>query len=946
VVQAKTRVKDEKPGKIRRFLEFLHIKKKQPKVYTTSPELQRYELDQLLEDISYYGSRLPDDHPQKSGLESAVGTLDKLGNKNMQDATQRAQQLCQWVKDELAKPRPKPPTAPASPPLQPTVAQPDATSARSEPQPQPLSDVPAAPPQPTGKGKRLPLTEAFVAPPPAPPQSPKAPPVIKAEKLTEFSMEKTHGSGQFATTYKMTSPDKTSVALKVPKGKVTPTTEEDKQKAAEKEQEFKKEAAFYQELEDKGGHPNIAKCYGYQTVGTGENAMTGLVLENIEGPNGKDAMDDLNAKYQSGQISAEEFWGVMQYTLKQMLQAADFMTKEGVVHLDMKPDNVMIDAATGEVKVVDFGAAVHKGDQSTKPRTPVGFTAPEFQLRTRSGDTSDAFGVGASAYAWGEQDVFSFHQSGRKMDPTQEDYIAQGRQAIEAKPHPHVPERPGEPEPIDVQFRDLLKEVNKWIAYLEGQLKKLEFKTHELTDTHREFAAPGRLRGELEAIRSLAAKATQLGDAAQLGDAVGVLKEAKARMDAAEHEAGQHDVETLYTDFVNQLMHPDPSKRLTPEQALAHPFMKSQMLDDEAAKHVLIVQSQPPGAATDPGEKEPDEKRWKALHSAALDAERQVKALRSARPEDATQRQVLLSQIQAIAKGGPGGKTSADNAWKQLRPIRDQLDGLLAAATADQQERQKFQAKLTKAGRLLQSFAKLAGNNLSKFEKLFDQAQACAKPGCVLDEGEKFLVEINQKIQLSFSIEQRQEVLRQGLAKVESRVSNLAGESAKQAQTLLTQAKSLADSNDKVDEALDLLDQLAQLVQLSLAKAVKKAKEGKKPAPQTASDPYFGKNESAAKEEKQPASPIASDPYFAKNESNENKVDPYFAKNESPQTSERRAARFTMEENDEDVEEDEGSKSEEMKDDSDSDDDDNEEELKQRERRRAEAASAYSKKGE
>jgi len=271
--------------------------------------------------------------------------------------------------------------------------------------------------------------------------------------------------------------------------------------------------------------------------------------------------------------------------------------------------------------------------------------------------------------------------------------------------------------------------------------------------------------------------------------------------------------------------------------------------------------------------------------------------------------------MQALAKAGPGGQITADAAWKQLQPIREQLDGLLAAATVDQQERQKFQADLTKAGRLVQSFAKLAGSDLSKFKKLFEQAEACAKPGGVLKEGEKILAEINQEIKASFSAEQRQEVLRQGLAKVESRVSKLSGTSANQAQMLLAQARKLAKSNDSFDAAFALLDQLAQLVQLSLAKAVKPtAKEEKKPAPQTASDPYL-----------------------AKNESNENKLDPYYANKESPQPSQSPTADLKQEK----VEKEEEEKTKSEAGNVGSDSNDAEEEKKANERRGDEVSAAY-----
>lgn len=55
---------DEKPGKVRRFLEYLGIKKKKPA--NPSPQLLRYELDNLIDDINHYVDALPSHHPRKT----------------------------------------------------------------------------------------------------------------------------------------------------------------------------------------------------------------------------------------------------------------------------------------------------------------------------------------------------------------------------------------------------------------------------------------------------------------------------------------------------------------------------------------------------------------------------------------------------------------------------------------------------------------------------------------------------------------------------------------------------------------------------------------------------------------------------------------------------------------------------------------------------------------
>jgi serine/threonine protein kinase len=90
-----------------------------------------------------------------------------------------------------------------------------------------------------------------------------------------------------------------------------------------------------------------------------------------------------------------------------------------VTHADIKPENLMFDMETGELKVLDFGEAVegtalHQPDGSTVPSasdfawdestagkgTPA-YSSPE-QIASRRSPGADVFSVGASAFWIGE----------------------------------------------------------------------------------------------------------------------------------------------------------------------------------------------------------------------------------------------------------------------------------------------------------------------------------------------------------------------------------------------------------------------------------------------------------------------------------------------------------------------------------------------------------------
>ena len=134
-------------------------------------------------------------------------------------------------------------------------------------------------------------------------------------------------------------------------------------------------------------HPNIVKIYdvGY------ENKMQYIVMEYIDGITLKEFIEE------QGLLK----WRDCVHFTIQILRALQLAHDRGIVHRDIKPQNVMI-MSDGSIKVMDFGIArfsrSDSGHTDEKTMGSVHYVSPEQASGSRTDERSDIYSVGVMMY--------------------------------------------------------------------------------------------------------------------------------------------------------------------------------------------------------------------------------------------------------------------------------------------------------------------------------------------------------------------------------------------------------------------------------------------------------------------------------------------------------------------------------------------------------------------
>ncbi len=143
---------------------------------------------------------------------------------------------------------------------------------------------------------------------------------------------------------------------------------------------FRREASHAAGLQ----HPNVVGVYDRGEVGDSYY----IAMEYVEGDSLKELIDQGMAVPAAVSV------------IRQVLEAARFAHQKGIVHRDMKPQNVLIDA-DGRAMVTDFGIARAGSSEITQTGSVMGtaqYLSPEQAQGKETTPTSDIYSIGVVLY--------------------------------------------------------------------------------------------------------------------------------------------------------------------------------------------------------------------------------------------------------------------------------------------------------------------------------------------------------------------------------------------------------------------------------------------------------------------------------------------------------------------------------------------------------------------
>ena len=227
--------------------------------------------------------------------------------------------------------------------------------------------------------QRTPAATPALAPGPPPASEPAAPRLDRAT-LGRYRIERELGRGSMGTVYLGHDPQiGRAVAIKT----MALSREFEGSELTEARARFFREA----EMAGRLRHPDIVTIFDASE----DQGLAFIAMEFVDG-------HDLLRYTLPGRLLPVP---VVLATLARVAHALAHAHREGVVHRDVKPANVMIDPATGAVKVTDFGIARIADACRTRTGLVLGtpsFMSPEQMAGRRVDGRSDLYSLGVMLF--------------------------------------------------------------------------------------------------------------------------------------------------------------------------------------------------------------------------------------------------------------------------------------------------------------------------------------------------------------------------------------------------------------------------------------------------------------------------------------------------------------------------------------------------------------------
>uniref|UniRef100_A0A8C6WW01 U2AF homology motif (UHM) kinase 1 n=1 Tax=Neogobius melanostomus TaxID=47308 RepID=A0A8C6WW01_9GOBI len=203
--------------------------------------------------------------------------------------------------------------------------------------------------------------------PPQPPAEPSVKPVLFEVFGEIWTVQARLGQGVSASVYQVSSGRACTAAVK----------------QFQADSHHGGDYGFHKErtvLEDIQGHKNIVTLYGVFTNHSGVGVATRCLLLELLDISVSELLLRAGSSHHHRAQQGLSMW-LVQLCARDMLEALSFLRREGYVHADLKPRNILWSADDQCFKLIDFGLSFKEGNQDVKYIQTDGYRAPEAELR-------------------------------------------------------------------------------------------------------------------------------------------------------------------------------------------------------------------------------------------------------------------------------------------------------------------------------------------------------------------------------------------------------------------------------------------------------------------------------------------------------------------------------------------------------------------------------------